>query len=186
MNNAARCFVLGLFALGAGCAKTSAAMPSLSVSSTAFNNGELMPARFTCEGNNTSPPIAWSEPPAGTQSLALIIDDPDAPDPQAAKRSTFVHWVVYNLSPATRAMSEGTNAAPAGALDGRNDFGNTRYGGPCPPKGRHRYFIKVFALDGRLPDLKQPHALDLEKAMDGHILARGVLMGTYEKGHGAT
>jgi Raf kinase inhibitor-like YbhB/YbcL family protein len=117
--------------------------------------------------------------PAGTRSLALIVDDPDAPDP-AAPRMTWVHWVLYNLPPDLTGLPEGA-ALPPGARAGTNDFRRTRYGGPCPPIGRHRYFFKLYALDTVLPDLGAVTKSGLEQAMQGHVLAQAVLMGTYQR-----
>ena len=120
--------------------------------------------------------------PAGTQSLALIIDDPDAPDPRAPKR-TYVHWVLYNIPPGAAGLAEAIRPAnlPAGTLEGTNDWGRTGYGGPCPPTGRHRYFHKLYALDAVLPELKRADKAAVEKAMRGHVLAQAALIGTYQK-----
>lgn len=136
----------------------------------------------TCEGPDTSPLLAWSNLPSGTQSLALIVDDPDAPDPEAPKL-TWVHWVVYNLPPSATSLPQGVAPAglPAGTREGLNDWKRTGYGGPCPPIGRHRYFHKLYALDVVLPDLNKPVKAQLEAAMRGHILAQAELMGTYQK-----
>ncbi len=155
---------------------------SLSITSTAFApNGEI-PSVYTCEGKNISPPLAWSGAPAQTRSLALVIDDPDAPDP-AAPTTTWVHWVLYDIPPAATSLPEGvaSNALPSGTHEGRNDWGRTGYGGPCPPIGRHRYFHKLYALDVVLPQLKHPDKSALEAAMQGHVLASAVLIGTYRK-----
>jgi hypothetical protein len=129
-----------------------AAVP-FELTSRAFAAGAAIPARFTCEGDDLSPPLAWSDPPPGTRSFALVIDDPDAPDPKAP-RMTWVHWVVYNLPPDARDLREGAGggALPSGARAGRNDWKRPDYGGPCPPVGRHRYFHKLYALDVVLPD----------------------------------
>src|SRR5262249_17945294 len=113
--------------------------------------------------------------PSRTQSIAIIVDDPDAP------KKTFTHWIVYDLPSTMRGLPEGTSATPNGARAGENDFGTTGYRGPCPPSGRHRYVVKVFALDVMLPDLKNPRADALEGALTGHVLSRGQLMGTYAK-----
>ena len=143
--------------------------------------GEI-PAKFTCEGEDVSPPLAWSGVPRGTKSLALIVDDPDAPDPKAPKM-TWVHWVLYNLPPAASSLPEGVkkSALPSGTREGQNDWKRTGYGGPCPPIGRHRYFHKLMALDTVLPDLGAATKAELEKAMKGHVLAQAELVGTYEK-----
>ena len=155
----------------------------LKVVSSAFEQGASIPKRFTCEGEDESPPLAWSGVAAGARSLALIVDDPDAPDP-AAPKMTWVHWVLYNLPPETThldAAAAAASALPAGTLEGKNDWKRTGYGGPCPPIGRHRYFHKLYALDVELPDLKQPSKDQLLKAMQGHVLAQAELMGTYQK-----
>lgn len=152
----------------------------LTITSTAFADHGEIPARYTCEGDDCSPPLSWSGVPAGARSLALIVDDPDAPDP-AAPKMTWVHWLLYNLPPQATGLAEAVRALPAGTLDGINDFKRTRYGGPCPPIGRHRYFHKLYALDVMLPNLNQPNRAALERAMAGHILAQAQLIGTYVK-----
>jgi Raf kinase inhibitor-like YbhB/YbcL family protein len=152
------------------------------VSSPAFAASGEIPIRFTCQGDDRSPPLALAEIPAGTKSLALIVDDPDAPDPSAPKM-TWVHWVLYNLPPQTTGLGEAVAAGdlPAGTREGSNDWKRTGYGGPCPPMGRHRYFHKLYALDVVLPDLHRPSKTALEKAMHGHILAHAELIGVYQK-----
>lgn len=152
------------------------------LTSPAFEPGGSIPVRFTCEGANVSPPLAWNGIPNGTRSLALIVDDPDAPDP-AAPRMTWVHWTLYNLPPAAKGIPEGValSSLPAGTRPGTNDFMTTLYGGPCPPVGRHRYFHKLYAFDVVLPDLGKPRKGDLERAMKGHALGEAQLMGTYQK-----
>ena len=157
-------------------------MPLLTLSSTSFQHQGVMASRHTCDGADLSPPLAWTGVPANTQSLVLIVDDPDAPDPQAPKM-TWVHWVLYNLPPQIHELPEGVSAQnlPPGTLQGMNDWRRTGYGGPCPPIGMHRYFHKLFALDCRLPDLKTPGKAALEKAMQGHILAQTELIGCYQK-----
>jgi Raf kinase inhibitor-like YbhB/YbcL family protein len=152
---------------------------ALVLTSPAFANGEAIPTRHTCEGDDLSPPLAWDGVPPGTQSLALIVDDPDAPDP-AAPRMTWVHWVLYGLPPQTLGLPEG-GALPPGAREGTNDWKRTGYGGPCPPIGRHRYFFKLYALSTKLGDLHTPTKPQLEKAMAGQVLAEAQLMGTYQK-----
>ncbi len=128
-----------------------------------------------------SPPLAWHGEPAGTCTFALIVDDPDAPDPRAPKQ-VYVHWVVYNLPAALHELADhASGSLPAGALEGVNDWKRIGWGGPCPPIGRHRYFHKVYALDVKLPDLRHPTKAQLEAAMKGHVLAHGELVGTYEK-----
>lgn len=155
---------------------------SLTLTSPSFQHGGMIPLRHTCEGDDLSPALVWRGLPAKTQSLALIVDDPDAPDPQAPKM-TWVHWVLYNLPPTTAELAEGVPAKqlPAGTLQGLNDWSRTGYGGPCPPIGRHRYFHKLYALDVMLPDLKHPGKGALEKAMQGHVLAQAELIGLYQK-----
>jgi Raf kinase inhibitor-like YbhB/YbcL family protein len=152
------------------------------LSSPAFSHQGEIPARFTCEGQDLSPPLQWSGVPAKAKSLVLIVDDPDAPDPRAPK-TTWVHWVLYNLPPSASGLPEGVNgeALPAGTLQGLNDWKRTGYGGPCPPVGRHRYFHKLYALDAVLPDLHTPTKAVVEKAMGGHVVATAELVGTFER-----
>jgi len=154
----------------------------LKLTSSAFSTGGNIPVEHTCEGADLSPPLSWNGIPAGTKSLALIVDDPDAPDP-AAPRMTWVHWLLYNLPPAAAGLPEGVvpAALPAGTREGINDWKRTGYGGPCPPIGRHRYFHKLYALDTLLPDLERPSKVRLEKAMQGHVLAQAELIGFYQK-----
>jgi Raf kinase inhibitor-like YbhB/YbcL family protein len=147
----------------------------LTVTSAAFVANGSIPSKYTCEGENTSPPLVWTDAPASAKSIAIVVDDPDAPS------GTFVHWVLYDLPPATKSLPEGQKTAPAGARDGKNDFGTTGWSGPCPPSGRHRYFHKVYALDTVLPDLGTPAKADVVAAMNGHVVAQGELVGTYEK-----
>jgi Raf kinase inhibitor-like YbhB/YbcL family protein len=154
----------------------------LSITSTAFASGNAIPSVYTCDGKDISPPLAWSGAPAAAKSFALIVDDPDAPDP-AAPQMTWVHWVLYDIPPTASGLPEAvqTTALPPGTREGVNDWGRAGYGGPCPPIGRHRYFHKLYALDTVLPDLKRPNKAALEKAMQGHILAQAELVGTYQK-----
>ena len=154
----------------------------MNLTSPAFQPNAAIPARFTCDGADVSPELNWSDLPAGTRSLVLIVDDPDAPDPRAP-RMTWVHWVLYNLPPTAAGLPEAVASAalPAGTGEGLNDWGRTGYGGPCPPIGRHRYFHKLYALDTLLPDLGKPTKAALEKAMSGHILAKAELTGTYQR-----
>jgi len=155
---------------------------TLTLDSDAFPAGGDIPPRYTCMGDDVSPPLAWSGVPDGTRSLVLIIDDPDAPDPRAPKM-TWVHWLVYNLPPDTRALAEdaAANGLPSGARQGINDWGRGDYGGPCPPVGRHRYFHKLYALDVVLEGLQSPGKAQLEAAMQGHVLAEAQLLGTCQK-----
>ena len=152
------------------------------LTSPAFVDATTVPVRFTCDGEDVSPQLDWTDPPPSTKSFVLIVDDPDAPDPKAPKM-TWVHWVLYNIAPTAGGLPEAVNTAalPAGTREGVNDWGRTTYGGPCPPVGRHRYFHKLYALDVELPDLRRPTKAALEKAMEGHVLARAELVGTYQK-----
>jgi Raf kinase inhibitor-like YbhB/YbcL family protein len=150
----------------------------LTVKSSAFEANGPIPKEYTCEGRNIAPPLEWSGAPAGTASFAVIVDDPDAPDPAAPKR-TWVHWVIVDIPPDVTALPAG-GALPSGARQGVNDWNKTSYGGPCPPVGRHRYYHKVYALDVTL-GLERPNKAALEKAMEGHVLAAGELIGLYEK-----
>jgi len=155
---------------------------TLSLTSPAFRPGGEIPTVHTCEGADTSPALQWSGVPARAKSLALIMDDPDAPDPKAP-RMTYVHWVLYNIPPTAKGLAEGAarGGLPPGTREGTNDWKRTGYGGPCPPIGRHRYFHKLYALDAELPDLGAPTKAQLEKAIEGHVLEKTELVGTYEK-----
>lgn len=156
-------------------------MPSIELSSPAFESGKLIPVQYTCDGEDSSPPLEWGYPPEGTRSFALIMDDPDAP------AGTWVHWVVYNLPAESRSLPEGASRArasdfslPQGAIQGKTSFNRTDYGGPCPPSGEHRYFFRLYALDSTLED-RPMNKTALLKAMEGHILAQGELMGVYQR-----
>lgn len=155
--------------------------------SSAFAPDGPIPVRYTCEGKDLSPPLTWTDPPAGTKSLALIVDDPDAPDPAAPKR-TWVHWLRYDLPIEPGSLAEGAgNQPPAPPVrEALTDEKRLGYHGPCPPIGRHRYFFRLFALDRELPDLG-PNAqrANLERAMEGRVLGQAVLMGTYIKSKNA-
>lgn len=154
---------------------------SLAVSSSAFAQNAEIPATYTCEGQEVSPPLSWSGAPATTKSFAVIADDPDAPDPKAPKM-TYVHWVLYDIPASVTSLDENVaKQLPSGAQQGMNDGKRTGYGGPCPPIGRHRYFFKVYALDTTLGDIGSPTKATLESAMKGHVLAQGELVGTYQK-----
>jgi hypothetical protein len=155
---------------------------TMKIESTAFAHNGLMPRQFTCEGQDLSPALAFSGIPARARSLALIVDDPDAPDP-AAPRMTWVHWILYNLPPDTARLQEGVRSKdlPPGAKEGQNDSKRTGYGGPCPPIGTHRYVHKLYALDTVLPNLNNPGKAQLEQAMKGHVLAEAQLIGLYRK-----
>lgn len=153
-------------------------METIQVSSSAFDQGANIPVKYTCDAQNVSPPLRWSGTPQGTQSIALIADDPDAP------RGTFTHWIAFNIDASRSELPEGTGqtaGGPAGTL-GENSFGNLGYGGPCPPRGSsHRYFFKLYALDSQL-DLEQgANKAKVEQAMQGHILGQGQLMGKYTR-----
>ena len=156
---------------------------SLKLSSPAFEANGSIPKKHTCEGDDVSPALAFSDVPKEAKSLALIVDDPDAPDPKKP-RMTWVHWVLYDIPTTATGLPEKvtTQTLPKGAREGLNDWKRTGYGGPCPPIGRHRYFHKLYALDVVLGELGQVSKADLEKKMKGHVLAEAQLIGTYEKG----
>lgn len=155
---------------------------SLTLTSTAFEAGQAIPAVHTCDGNDVSPPLSWSGVPPQARSLVLIVDDPDAPDPAAPQR-TWVHWVLYNIPPDASGLPQGVAARdlPPGTREGRNDWKRNGYGGPCPPIGRHRYIHKLFALDTVLPDLGHGTKADVEKAMQAHIVGKAELIGLYQR-----
>ena len=155
---------------------------SLSITSPAFAEAAEIPTVYTCEGDDLSPELDWSGVPDGTRSLALIVDDPDAPDP-AAPKMVFVHWVLYNLPPDAGGLPKdvGSDRLPAGTREGLNDWDRTGYGGPCPPIGEHCYFFKLYALDTELKPLDEPTKANLLQALEGHVLAEAQLMGTYAK-----
>jgi len=155
---------------------------SFALHSGSFMANGTIPSRLTCEGQNISPQLSWTGLPPNTKSLALIVDDPDAPDP-AAPRMTWVHWVLYNIPPGAANLPEGVAVKdlPPGIREGLNDWQHTGYGGPCPPVGKHRYIHKLFALDVVLPDLQRPTKTALEKAMEGHVVARAELIGYYQR-----
>jgi Raf kinase inhibitor-like YbhB/YbcL family protein len=137
--------------------------------------------KYTCEGDDVSPPLQWTGVPDDARSLVLIVDDPDAPDP-AAPRMTWVHWVLFDLPANAGELSEAASASlPEGAAHGVNDWKRADYGGPCPPIGRHRYFHRLYALDNRLAFSSPPTRDEVDAAMAGHVLAEAVLMGTYQK-----
>ncbi len=151
---------------------------AFALKSNAFAQGSDIPQKFTCDGPDVSPALSWSEPPTGTQSLGLIMDDPDAP------AGTWVHWVLYELPASTRELGENVpkdRELANGARQGQNDFGHTGYGGPCPPRGSsHRYFFKLYALDAKTNLKPGASKAELEKAMQGHILAKAELMGRFK------
>ena len=151
---------------------------AITVTSTAFTEGGMIPKKYTCDDRDISPQLSWSGVPAGAKSLALICDDPDAPV------GTWVHWVVYNIPPSEKGLPEQATAEkglPAGTRQGINDFRKKDYGGPCPPGGTHRYFFKVYALDAQLTLGDGARKQDLLKAMEGHVLGQGQLMGRYKR-----
>jgi hypothetical protein len=155
---------------------------AFNLTSSAFTDGGKIPSQYTCKGENISPPLNWSDLPANTQSLVLIVDDPDAPDPRAPKM-TWVHWVLYNIPVDIDELPAGASPAalPAGSIEGINDWKKTGYGGPCPPIGEHRYFHKLYALDSALEVISSPTKANVLAAMQGHIIGETELIGTYEK-----
>jgi hypothetical protein len=161
--------------------KKEAAM-TLVLTSAAFLPHAVIPKRHTCDGEDKSPALAWSGAPEGTKSFALVVDDPDAPDP-AAPKMTWVHWVLYDLPANATSLREGvaSKQLPSGTREGVNDWKQAGWRGPCPPIGRHRYFFRLYALDIVLPDLHRPAKAALEKAMEGHVLAKAELVGTYQR-----
>jgi len=177
-----RAFSLGLVLLASSTLAEEGRAP-FSLSSPAFQSMREIPSVHTCEGRDASPPLAWRGTPPGTKSFALIVEDPDAPDPKAPQ-TTWVHWVLYNIPPASTGLpaAVASRSLPEGTGEGVNDWGRTGYGGPCPPVGRHRYFFKLYALDSVLPDLRKPSKARLEVALQGHVLGKAELLGTYEKG----
>src|SRR5438132_6554719 len=172
--------------LASGSAATDTASRSnamtLKITSSAFQQGGSIPAKYTCEGQDVSPPLAWAGPPGSAMSIAMIVDDPDAPDPAKPQR-VYVHWVAYNI-PVNSSLGENASKSgmPKGAVQGKNDWGKPEYGGPCPPMGRHHYFFKIYALDTTLTGLSSGATkADLERAIKGHVVDSGELMGTYQK-----
>ena len=174
--------IAGILALALGAASQEATAMTLSLTSSAFAAQGSIPAKFTCDGSNVSPPLGWSGVPKGTKSLVLVVADPDAPDPKAPKM-TWVHWVLYRLPPDATGLREAvpSKGLPAGTVEGANDWGKTGYGGPCPPIGRHRYVHTLYALDVVLPDLGKATRAKLLAAMEGHVLATAELVGTYQR-----
>jgi Raf kinase inhibitor-like YbhB/YbcL family protein len=154
----------------------------LSIRSPAFADGGEIPARFTCEGDDVSPALEWSGVPAGTKCLALVVDDPDAPDPRAPKM-VFVHWVLYGLPTSATGLPEAVapSSLPKGTREGVNDWKRTGYGGPCPPIGRHRYFFRLYALSSELGELGKVTKAKLVEEMKGKVLEEAGVMGTYQK-----
>lgn len=180
MTMAAAATALGALVLASG-APAAGEDAALKLTSPTFAANARIPKRHTCEGEDVPPALAWTGVPRNTKSLALIVDDPDAPDP-AAPKTTWVHWLVYDLPPGTAGLAEGASWLPEGTRVGRNDWKRARWNGPCPPIGRHRYVFKLFALDATLGDLHEPTTAQLEAAMKGHVIAEARLVGTYQKG----
>jgi Raf kinase inhibitor-like YbhB/YbcL family protein len=160
-------------------APTSGSRTDLVLTSPAFAPGTEIPRRFTCSGGDVSPALSWSAAPARTRSFALLVEDPDAPDP-AAPRGIWTHWVLYDIPKSARTLREGVRAGalPAGTRQGLNDWHSVGYRGPCPPVGRHRYFFRLYALDVVLPNMGRPSRNAIAMAVHGHVLATGELMGT--------
>jgi Raf kinase inhibitor-like protein, YbhB/YbcL family len=162
----------------AGTEATGGKKMEIKITSSAFKDGDLMPAKYTCDGANISPPLKWENIPAGAKTIAIICDDPDAP------RGTFVHWVLFNLPAEVKELAENTPAdkiLSSGAVQGTADFGRIGYGGPCPPSGTHRYFFKIYALDTKIDLTPGADKSRLVEAMKGHILAEGQLVGKYKR-----
>lgn len=155
---------------------------TLSIGSPAFENGGEIPVRYTCDGSDINPPLEWHGVSDAAKSLVIIVDDPDAPDPRAPKM-TWVHWVLFNLPPNTAGLPEGATSGdlPAGTQAGLNDWKRTRFGGPCPPVGRHRYFFKLYVLDTLLAFSEVPDKAAVVSAMQGHVLQSAELIGMYER-----
>jgi len=176
MKNKLICFLLTMsvvFFVSYGMSKEVTKMSGLKISSPAFENNGYMPAKYTCDGLDINPSFFIENVPVNSKSLALIVDDPDAP------RGTWVHWVLWNINPGTKEIKE--NSIPAGANQGLNDFRKHNYGGPCPPSGTHRYFFKLYALDA-IPGLGPSSTkADLEKAMKGHIIEQAQVVGLYKR-----
>jgi Raf kinase inhibitor-like YbhB/YbcL family protein len=149
----------------------------MKIESSAFNNEEMIPSKFTCDGENILPQLSWNDFPKETKTFALIVDDPDAPG------GTFVHWVVYNIPSNVTSFPEGITSSnlPSVSKQATNHFGDDNYGGPCPPSGIHRYYFKLYALDSEVNLKTGGGKRDLLKAMEGHILAEAQLMGKYER-----
>jgi Raf kinase inhibitor-like YbhB/YbcL family protein len=181
--------ILGAAALALGCLVSTTdnrlhaeGKMALTLKSTAFVHNGAIPLKYTCEGEDISPPLTWEGVPEHARSLVLIVDDPDAPDPRAPKM-TWVHWVLYNIPPDAAGLPEGvvSRSLPAGTEEGLSSWKRTGYGGPCPPIGRHRYFHKLYALDTVLKGMHRATQSQVEAAMRGHIIAQTELVGTYEK-----
>jgi Raf kinase inhibitor-like YbhB/YbcL family protein len=155
---------------------------TFTIKSSAFDHGGAIPTVYTCEGKDISPPLSWWGMPDTARSLVLIIEDPDAPDPNAPEM-TWIHWILINIPPDAHSLSEGVTPEelPPGTIAGLNDWKRVGYGGPCPPTGRHRYFHKLFALDTVLEGMISPSMAQVENAIKGHIISQAEVMGTYQK-----
>ena len=164
--------VAGAFAIALAIVSFASGEGKMKITSSAFQEGGSIPSKFTCDGGDTSPPLQIAQVPSGAKSLALVVDDPDAPS------GLFTHWMVWNISPQTNIIAEGST--PKG-VHGTNDFGKFGYGGPCPPSGTHRYYFKIFALDRELDLPPGTKRSQLDAAMKGHIVAQGELMGRYSR-----
>ena len=182
MSRIASALVVALLAVGihAAAGEGRKTLKELSIKSPSFDHNAEIPKKFTCQGEDISPALQWSDLPEGTKSLALIVDDPDAPDPKAPKM-TWVHWVLYDIPPDASGLDEAVKKLPEGTREGLNDWKRTGYGGPCPPIGRHRYFHKLYALGIKLGDKGALTKKALLEAIKDHVLAKGQLVGTYEK-----
>jgi Raf kinase inhibitor-like YbhB/YbcL family protein len=178
---ASGCAIAVLVAGASSASVTAASDPSMTLDSPTFAAGAHIPRRHGCEGKDVPPALHWSGVPKDAKSLALIVDDPDAPDP-AAPQTRWVHWIVYDLPPRTSGLAEGAAWLPSGARVGRNDWQRASWNGPCPPVGRHRYVFALYALDASLGDLHEPTRSQIVAAMKGHVLAEAQLIGTYQKG----
>jgi len=152
----------------------------MKITSTAFQEGEEIPSKYTCEGNDISPPLSWQNVPDNAKSLVLIVEDPDAPDP-AAPKMTWIHWVLYNIETHVLELQENVERLPMSTIPGLSSWNNKKYGGPCPPIGRHRYYHRLYALDKVLAPIENPTANNVRAAMRGHVIEEAVLMGTYQK-----
>ncbi len=159
---------------GCGSSRSGPDLAELTLTSLAFGDEDPIPERYTCDGDDVSPQLAWEDVPDSADSLVLIVDDPDAPG------GVFVHWVVYDIPPGIGGFGEGADPIGLGARVGVNDFGQPTYDGPCPPEDEHRYFFKLFAVDLELGDLDQPDANQVLALLEGHLVGTGGLMGTYE------
>ena len=163
---------LVLIAVVLGCSIVVEGAGQMKITSPAFAEGANIPVKFTCDGSDTSPPLKIDGAPAEAKTLVLIIDDPDAPS------GLFTHWLVWNIDPKTQSLAE---ANSAGGVEGKNDFGKTGYGGPCPPSGTHRYYFRIFALDEQLSLKPGARRKEIDAAMKGHVIAQGELMGRYAR-----